>query len=432
MSVDVLIQNGRLIDPANGVDSLQDLAIDQGRVVALGADASGLSGNQQIDATGCVVCPGLVDLHAHLREPGFEHKGTLLSELRAAVKGGITTVCALPDTDPVADSPAVAQLVLDRARLANAARVLPFGALTVGLNGEALSEMYALKQVGCVGVYQASGGLRDAQILRRAMEYAATHDLLVVLKPEDLALRDGGCVHDGQVSARLGLPGIPAAAETVALGQILALVAQYKVRVHLTQLSTRQSIDFLRHAREHELPVSSDVCAHQLLLNEQHVGDFDSLYHVDPPLRSESDQLGLQAGVAEGAIDAISSGHSPHELEAKQEAFPASAAGLSSFETLLSLVLQLVERNTLSLSDAIARLTAVPAAILGRPVGRLAVGDQADVCIFDLNQQWTVSPDCWLSQGRNTPFMGQRLTGWVRYTLVNGRVVYEASEPNDC
>lgn len=421
----LLIRGGRIIDPMHGIDEVADLAIESGEVTAIGPLPAGFQADQVLDASGCMVCPGLVDLHAHLREPGFEHKGNIDSETRAAVKGGITTVCALPDTQPIVDSPAVVQLILDRAEAAARAQVVPLGALTLGQQGETLSEMYALKQVGCQALYQSSGTIRDSQILSRAMEYAATHDLLVVLKPEDWSLRDGGCVHDGVVSARLGLPGIPSAAETVAVAQILALVAQYRVRVHLTQLSTGQAVDLLRHAREHGLPVTADVSVHQLLLNEHHVGDFDPAYHLDPPLRSETDRLRLQAGVAEGLIDAISSGHSPHELEAKQEAFPATAAGLSGFETLLSLSLMLVEQDVLSLSQLVERLSSGPANIHRLACGGLAVGQPADVCVFDPNQRWTVDESTWLSRGRNTPFMGQQLPGVVRYTIVQGQLVYQ-------
>lgn len=421
----LLIRGGRVIDPAQNLDQVMDLALDGERIVALGEPAADFEPQRIVDATGCVVCPGLIDLHAHLREPGFEHKGTIASETRAAARGGITTLCVTPDTAPVADTPAVVQLVMDRAEAAGYARLCPMGALTLGLKGEVLSEMHALKQLGCSAVYQSSGSLRDNQILRRAMEYAATFDLLVVLKPEDLSLRDGGCVHDGAVSARLGLPSIPAAAETVAVAQILALVAQYRVRVHLTQLSTAQSVEFLRHARDHDLPVTADVSAHQLHLNETHLGAFDPAYHVDPPLRTVEDQQALLAGVAEGLIQAISSGHSPHEVEAKQEAFPATAAGISSLESLLPLTLGLVRQGKLSLSDAIARLTTGPASVMGLDRGRIAVGQAADLCLFKPDQSWAVQPDQWFSHGKNTPFMGQSLTGKVCCTIFDGRIVYE-------
>lgn len=423
----VLIQGGRVIDPSQNLDAELDLAIEDGKIKAVGTVPSDFSADQILDARGCVVCPGLIDLHAHLPEPGFEHKGTIDSETRAAVKGGITTICALPETYPVMDTPAVVQLVLDRAESADRMQVLPMAALTLGLKGEALTEMHALKQVGCRALYQCSGTVRDSQILRRAMEYAATHDLLVVLKPEDWSLRDGGCVHDGVVSAKLGLPGIPTAAETVAVAQILALAAQYRVRVHLTQLSCGQSVDLMRHAREHNLSVSADVAVHQLLLTEQNVGDFDPNYHLDPPLRTESDRQRLLAGVSEGLIDAISSGHNPHELEAKQEAFPVTSAGLSGFETLLSLVLKLVEADALTLSQAIQSMTQRPAAVLGLKTGGLSEGQPADLCVFDPKQCWTVEIDSWTSRGKNTPFWGQAMPGVVRYTLSQGRLVYQCA-----
>jgi len=420
----LLIKGGRLVDPGQGLDQVMDLYVADGKVLALGEPQSGFEPDQELNAEGCIVCPGLIDLNAYLPEPGFEHKGTIASETRAAAKGGITTLCSTPETSPVVDTPAVIQLMLDRAEAAHFARVIPMAAMTVALQGETLTEMGSFEAVGCSVVYQASGDFKNNQVLRRAMEYAATHGLRVVIKPEDRSLRDGGCVHEGVTSTRLGLPGIPACAETMAVAQILALVAEYGVPVHLTQLSSARAMDLLRIARDQHLPVTADISISNLHFNDQYVGDFDPAYHVDPPLRSASDQDALKAAISQGLSTATSSGHRPHKVEAKLQAFPATSPGIASLESLLPQTLALVKDGVLTLSDALKTLTHGPAQILGLDAGHLQPGACADVCVFDPEAVWTVEPATWYSQGKNTPLMGQTLTGQVRWTLREGKVVY--------
>ncbi len=419
------IKNGRLIDPANGVDDLLDLFIADGRVCGIGDAPPGFTAEITIDAGNQIVCPGLVDLCAHMREPGEEHKGTIASETAAAAKSGITTLCCPPDTNPVIDSPAVATLIYRRAEHEGKARVLPIGALTKGLKGEELAEMAALKKARCAAVTNGRRPLASTLVERRALEYAATFGITVFLPPEDYHLRDNGCAHEGPVGLRLGLPGIPEAAETVAVARDVALAAHTGCHIHFRGLSCGSAVRMVQRARQDRLPVSADVSAHQLHLTEMDLTDFDSNCHVIPPLRSLTDRDLLRKGVAEGVISAICSDHQPHEPDAKEAPFPSTAPGVSALETLLPLTLKLVQEGVLPLSDAIARLTSGPADILGLPLGRLAIGAVADVCIFDPNEHWILKADEMVSHGCNTPFLGWEFTGRVTHTLLDGKIVFE-------
>ena len=423
------ICNGRIVDPAAGVDETTDLHIEDGRILALGPAPAGFKPTRVIDAAGLVVCPGLVDLRARCREPGLEHKATIASETRAAAAAGVTTLCMPPDTDPVVDSAAVAALVRRRAERAGLARIEPLGALTRGLEGRALSEMSALKAAGCVGVSNDLHPVENLLVLRRALEYAATFGLTVFLFPQDLALANEGCAHEGAVSTRLGLPGIPAAAETVAVAASLALIEETGVRAHFALLSTARAAQMIARARHDGLPVSAAVSAHHLHLTELDLLDFDSQCHVSPPLRTQRDRDGLRHWLAQGAIAAVCSDHQPHEADAKLAPFSATAPGISGLETLLPLTLRLVDEGVLTLPEAIARLTCAPAHILGLAAGSLAPGAVADVCIFDAGTYWTLSSDSLVSQGHNTPFLNWEMKGRVRYTLLAGRVVHEAGAP---
>lgn len=422
----IAIIGGKLLDPASETLSEGGVFIADGQIIAIGAEPLGFQADEVLQAHGSIVCPGFIDLSVYLREPGYEHKATIASETLAAVKAGITTLCCQPETNPVIDTPAVVELIRERALSAGKAKVIAFGAISRGLEGRALSEMYALRRAGCLAVSSGRKSLANALIWRRALEYATTHELSVVVRPQDLNLSAGGCVHEGKVATRLGLPGIPVSAETVMVAQILALVEETGARVHFSCLSTARAAAMIAEARRQGLPVSGDVAAHQLHLTEDAVEGFDPMAHVIPPLRSEADRQGLRQALAEGTISAVCSDHQPHEADAKCNVFAATESGISALETLLPLTLRLVEEKVLPLPRAIARLTLGPAQVLGLPSGRLTSGAPADLCVFDPEAQWTVDETNWLSRGRNTPFWGQKLKGQVRYTLVDGRVVWRA------
>ncbi|AOV18103.1 dihydroorotase [Acidihalobacter aeolianus] len=424
-----LIAGGRIIDPAGGVDRIADLAIADGRIVGL--DLADFTADERIDAEGLCVIPGLVDLAVRLREPGQEHKATIASECRAAASAGVTTVCALPDTAPPIDSPADVRLVRQKARSAGAARVAVIGALTQALDGSHLTEMAALRDAGCVAVTNALHPLASPLILRRALEYAASVGLVVVVQPLDPALMPDGCAHEGPVASRLGLPGIPVAAETAALGQILALVEQTGARVHFGRLSSAAAVRSLGRAIDDGLPVSGDVAAHQLFLTEMDLSDFNALCHVLPPLRDERDRDALRRALAQGRLAALCSDHQPHEDDAKLMPFPATAAGISAVETLLPLTLRLVDDGVLTLPEAVHRITSGPAQVIGLDAGTLVPGNVADVCVFDPEAEWTLDADRLLSRGHNTPFHGWVLRGRVRHTLVEGATVYRSTVADD-
>ncbi len=425
MTTRIVIENGHLIDPANQVDSKQNLYIESGKVLSMGEKPAGFVADQIIDAAGKIVCPGFVDLCARFREPGLEHKGTIASETEAAVSAGFTTLCCPPDTYPVIDTPAVASLVQERAQLAGNCCLLPIGALTKNLEGESLSEMGALQTAGCLAVSNAGRAMKSTLVLRRAMEYAATYDLLLIIRPEDQGLSEGGFVHEGAVSARLGLPGIPDIAETVAVAEALELIRHTGVRAHFGQISSAKAAKMIGRAQHDGVEVSADVSAHQLFLTELDLSGYNAQCHVRPPLRSESDREGLRQAVAEGVIGAICSDHQPHEPDAKLDVFQSTEAGIAALETVLPLLLTLVDEKRLSLSDAIARVTAGPADILGFECGQLKVGSPADVTIFDTEKQWVVGDENWKSAGRNNPFSGQAARGQVAMTLQSGRVVFD-------
>lgn len=420
----ISILGGRLIDPASSTDAQLDLHIEGERIVAIGAPPAGFSADRSIDATGLIVCPGLVDIAASLREPGYTAKGTLETETLAAARGGITTLVCTPDTEPVIDSPADIEFIHRMARKLAQARVLTAAALTQNLEGKQLSSVAALQAAGCIALSNARLPLANTLVERRALEYAATFDMTVFLRPEDRHLRAGGCVHEGTVSTRLGLPGIPTAAETVAVARDLALAEHTGARIHFRALSAGASARMLREARAAKLQVSADVAAHQLHLTEMDVEGFDARCHVSPPLRTLADRDALRRAVAEGTISAICSDHQPHEPDAKDAPFPETEPGISGLETLLALTLRLVDEGVMPLSDALARVTCGPADLLGLPYGRLAVGLPGDVCVFDPAANWVLRCDEMLSEGHNTPFDGWDFNGEVRYTLFNGHLVY--------
>jgi dihydroorotase len=420
------IKGGRVVDPGNRVDAKQDVFIADGKVAALGKAPAGFRAERTVDASNLVVCPGLVDLSARLREPGFEYKATLESEMQAAVAGGVTSLACPPDTDPPLDEPGLVEMLKYRAQNLNLVHVYPLGALTWKLGGERLTEMVVLRDAGCVAFSHADTPIPDTQVLWHALQYAATFGIAVWLRPQDGYLERGGVAHDGEVATRLGLPGIPAFAETIALATILQLVRATRARVHLCRLSTAEGVAMLRAARAEGLPISCDVGTLHAHLSEVDLGYFDSHCRVVPPLRSLRDRDALRAGLADGTIDALCSDHAPVDEDAKQLPFAESEPGATGLELLLPLTLKWAQEARVGLSDALAKVTSRPAAILGVPAGDLAVGRAADLCVFDPAAHVKVTAEFLKSQGKNTPFMGYELPGRVRYTLVGGKVVYEA------
>ena len=421
------IKNGRLIDPASGTDAGRDVFIAAGKIVAIGAAPNGYSANRTIDASGLVVCPGLVDLAVRLREPGFEYMATLESEMDAAVAGGVTSLACPPDTDPPLDEPGLVEMLKFRAKNLNQARVYPVGALTLGLKGTHLTEMAELTDAGCVAFSHADAPLTDTQLLLRALQYAATFDFPVWLRPQDAGLARGGVAHDGQVATRLGLAAIPVCAETVALSAILLLARETGARIHLCRLSSAEGVEMVRQAKRLGLKVSCDIAIHHAHLSEMDIGYFDPNCNLTPPLRSQRDRDALRAALADGTADALCSDHAPVDDDAKQLPFGEAETGATGVELLLPLALKWAEESRLPLAQGLARITSDPARVLGINAGRLTQGASADICIFDPERYWKVEAQALKSQGKNTPFTGIEVKGRVRYTLVEGQIVFESA-----
>ncbi|TAN55520.1 MAG: dihydroorotase [Betaproteobacteria bacterium] len=420
-----LIKHGRIVDPASGRDAPGDLLLADGRVAALDADARAASAEHIIDAHGLVVAPGLIDLSARLREPGFEFKATLESEMEAAVAGGVTSLACPPDTDPPLDEPGLVDMLRRRAKALARARLYPIGALTTKLEGERLTEMAELAAAGCVAFSQANVAVSDTQVLWRALQYAGTFGYPVWLRAEDPWLARGGVAHDGEVATRLGLAGIPAFAETVALATLIELVRSTGTRLHVCRLSSAAGVALMRAARREGLPVSCDVGIHHVHLSEMDLGYFDAQCRLEPPLRSQRDREALAQALADGTIDCAVSDHTPVDDDHKQLPFAEAEPGATGLELLLPLALKWGVERKLELAQTLARVTCEPARILGVEAGRLAPGAPADIVVFDPQAAFRVAPEVLRSQGKNSPFLGYELAGRVRATLVAGKVVYE-------
>jgi len=415
------IKNGRLVDPASGKDGTGDLYVAEGKIVERLQ-----SPERTIDAKGLVVSPGFIDLSARLREPGYEYKATLESELDAAVAGGVTSLACPPDTDPPLDEPGLVDMLRRRALSLERARVYPIGALTMKLQGKALTEMAELAEAGCVAFSQANVPLADTQVLWRALQYAATFGFPVWLRAEDAWLAQGGVAHDGEVATRLGLPGIPGFAETVALSTLLELVRATGARVHVCRLSTAGAVELMRRAKAERLPVSCDVGIHHVHLCDRDLGYFDANCRLEPPLRSQRDRDALSRALAEGTIDCLCSDHTPVDEDGKHLPFAEAEPGATGLELLLPLALKWGQARELPLAATLARITSDPARILGVAPARLAPGASADLALFDPAAPRRVTSEALKSQGKNTPFAGYELAGRVRTTIVGGAVVYEA------
>ena len=423
----IRIANGRVIDPANGLDETRDMYLADGKIVALGRAPDGFTAERTIDATGLVVAPGLIDLAARLREPGFEYRATLESEMDAAMAGGVTSLAIPPDTDPVLDEPGLVEMLCYRAKKLNRAHVYPVGALTIGLKGERLSEMAELVEAGCVAFSQANVPIVDSGVLMRAMQYAATFGFRVWLQPLAPFLSRGHA-HDGEVATRLGLPGIPVAAETIALYAQIQLARVTGARLHVTRLSSAEGLALVEQARADGLDITCDVSINHLHLSEMDIGYFNSNCHLVPPLRTQRDRDALRQALADGRINALCSDHTPVDDDGKLTPFSESEPGATGLELLLPLTLKWAGEARLPLTKALARVTSDAARIVGiTKAGHLSPGARADLCLFDPAAHVTVSRDQLRSQGKNTPFLGLELPGRVHYTLVEGQVMHELS-----
>lgn len=420
------IRGGRVIDPANQIDEVGSVYLADGKILALFEEKpADFNPEQVINAEGLIVCPGFIDLSVRLREPGYSYKGTFASETKAAASAGVTSLCLPPDTKPSIDTPAVVELINDKSEKVGYEQIYPIGALTQRLAGTELSSMFALKEAGCIAVSNAQFPVANLAVLRRAMEYASSHDLLLIYRPDEVSLNNNGCAHEGLFATHYGLPGIPEAAESIAVAQCLDLAELTGCRVHFSQISSKRAVIKIQQAKKYGLKVTADVAVHQLHICEENIEPFNSAYHVLPPFRTEMDKKYLQEGLANGTIDAICSDHQPHDLDAKLGAFPETAPGIAALETLLPLTLSLTEKNNaLTLMRAISFITQKPAQILGLKAGALTVGYPADICIFNPSAQWEVNRQNWHSVGTNTPFWGKTFTGRVTHTIQTGRIIY--------
>ena len=427
------IKNGHLVDPANGIDAPHDLFIADGKIVAVGAAPAGFTAERTIDASGLVVAPGFVDLSARLREPGYEYKATLESELQAAMQGGVTSLVCPPDTDPVLDEPGLVEMLKHRAKTLNLANVHPLGALTVGLKGQALTEMAELTEAGCIGFAQAEEPIEDTTVLLRAMQYAKTFEYTVWLRPQDAHIGRGGIAHAGPLASRLGLSGVPVMSETIALHTIFELMRSTGARVHLCRMSSAAGLELVRAAKREGLPVTCDVGAHHIHLTDADIGFFDSNARVTPPFRSQRDRDAIRAGLLDGTVDALCSDHTPVDDDEKLLPFGEASPGATGLELLLSLALKWADDYAAGQPDggvrplarAVGKISADAARVAGLASGTLSVGAVADVCLFDPAARWTVAASALASQGKHTPFLGYELSGQVRATIVAGHVAFE-------
>ncbi len=430
----ILIKNGRVIDPASKFDEVCDVAIAAGRIVSLKSTPADFAPNKTIDATGCIVAPGLIDLSARLREPGHEHEGMLESELAAAVAGGVTSLVCPPDTDPVLDEPGLVEMLKFRAEKLHQSRVFPLGALTRALKGETLTEMVELTESGCVGFSQAEVPLANTQVMMRALQYASTFGYTVWLRPQEMYL-GSGVAASGPLATRLGLSGVSVAAETIALHTIFELVRATGARVHLCRISSAAGVALVAKAKAEGLAVTCDVSINSLHLTDVDIGYFDSRMRLDPPLRQQRDRDAIRRGLADGTIDALVSDHTPVDEDAKTLPFAEAEPGATGLELLLGLACKWAADSEAGLQRALAVLTSEPARVLGNALGtlqasagQLVKGGVADICVFDPAGEWTVEPAALRSQGKHTPFSGHQMPARVRWTIVGGQLAYEAPE----
>ncbi len=422
----ILIKGGTVVDPGR-VHGPSDVLIENGKIAAVGPKLKAPVDAKVLDATGKVVLPGFIDLHVHFREPGFEYKETIQTGTAAAVAGGFTTVCCMPNTNPVNDNQSITEFILDKARAAGNANVLPIGAITKGSEGKELAEIGDLHRAGCVAISDDGLPVTNSLVMRRAMEYAIAFDVPVVDHCEDLHLSEGGCMNEGLVSTQLGLPGMPAAAEDIMVARNLSLAELTGARLHLAHLSTAGSVRMVREAKARGIRVTAEACPHHFMLTEEACCGYNTHAKMNPPLRTGADVQAIKEGLRDGTIDVIATDHAPHAMQEKQQEFAAAPNGIVGLETAWPLTLTLVEEGLLSLEAAVAKLTTEPARAFSLKKGTLAPGADADVAIADLQESWEVDPARFRSKSRNTPFAGWKVKGRVTTTLVGGRIVYEAT-----
>jgi dihydroorotase len=424
----IVIQGGHILDPGR-FNGIGDVVIDNGKIVATGPEVKVPPGATVYPAKGRLIVPGFVDLHVHFREPGFEYKETIQSGGASAVAGGFTTVCCMPNTNPVNDNQAITEFILERARAAGLANVLPIGAITKGSEGKELAEIGDLRRAGCVAISDDGKPVMNSLVMRRAMEYALAFDIPVVDHCEDLHLAEGGCMNEGLISTELGLPGIPAAAEDIMVARNVSLAELTGAHLHLAHISTAGSVRIVREAKSRGIRVTAEACPHHFTLTEEVVRGFNTLAKMNPPLRTWQDVQAIKEGLRDGTIDVIATDHAPHAAQEKQQGFTEAPFGIVGLETALSLTLALVEEGILSLESAIEKLSTAPARAFGLSKGTLAVGADADLAIIDPQAHWEVDPIKFRSKSRNTPFAGWKVKGLVVRTFVAGRAVFEAPVP---
>ena len=424
----ILIQGGHVIDPGR-FNGIADVLIQDGKISAVAPALKAPAGATVIQATGQLVLPGFVDLHVHFREPGFEYKETIQSGTAAAVAGGFTSVCAMPNTNPVNDNQSITEFMIDRARAAGNAHLYPIGAITKGSEGKELAEIGDLRRAGCVAISDDGKPVMNSLVMRRAMEYARAFDVPVVDHCEDLHLSEGGCMNEGLVSTELGLPGIPSAAEDVMVARNVSLAELTGARLHLAHISTAGSARMVREAKSRGLKVTAEACPHHFTLTEELARGYNTHAKMNPPLRTWQDVQAIKEGLRDGTIDVIATDHAPHATQEKQQEFTEAPFGIVGLETALSLTLALVEEGVLTVESAVDKLATAPAKAFSLNAGTLAVGAPADVAIVDPRMQWEVDPARFRSKSRNTPFGGWKVKGRVTITIVSGRVVFELARP---
>jgi dihydroorotase len=422
---DLLFKGGRLVDPSSGLDALGDLLVRDGKIESVGGSIAAPADATVIDCAGQVVSPGFIDVHAHLREPGREDVETIATGARAAAAGGFTAVCAMPNTDPVTDNQAAVGFVLKQGKAANAARVYPIGAISIGEKGERLAEFGEMVGAGAIAVSDDGKPVVSAQLMRTALEYARTFGIPVADHCEDPTLAEGGAMNEGLVSARLGLKGIPSEAEEIMAIRDILLARRTGGHVHLCHMSTRGSVELIRWGKDRNIRVTAEVCPHHLSLTEEAVEGYDTHAKMNPPLRSQDDVEALQQAVKDGTIDVIATDHAPHHYDEKEREFADAPNGIVGFETALAVnITWLVKPGIISVATLIDKMSCAPAKLFHLPGGNLRRGTAADVTVFDPAREWVVEPSRFFTKGRNTPYTGRTLTGLVACTVVDGKIVH--------